>query len=95
MPDTKKHPTSIERPASFSVYRDILHVEGQGHIRDVPWVVNRIKNGVNAELIEKIRKLTTKSQRDELKKGLLSICWSGTFKRRADNQLIAHSGLCV
>ncbi len=49
---------------------------------------------MNAELIEKIRKLTTKSQRDELKKGLLSICWSGTFKRRADNQLIAHSGLC-
>jgi len=94
MPDTQKHPTSVERPASFSVYRDILHVEGQGHIRDVPWVVNRIKNGVNAELIEKIRKLTTKSQRDELKKGLLSICWSGTFKRRADNQLIAHSGLC-
>lgn len=76
----------------FSVFKDIHNVE-QGHVKDVPWVVERIRSGASAQLIKRIRALEKKSERDELKKGLLSICWSGTFRKRADNQLIQHSGL--
>ena len=76
----------------FSVYRNVSEVE-QGHTRSVPWVVDRVRGGASKELIERIRELAVKSERDELKKGLTSICWSGTFKRRADNMLIQHSGL--
>ena len=76
----------------FSVFKDIHDTE-QGHIKDVPWVVNRIRSQVSAPLIARIRSLPDKSDRDALKKGLLSICWSGTFRRRADNQIIQHSGL--
>lgn len=79
----------------FSVFKDIEQVE-QGHVKDVAWVVDRIKNGASADLIRRIRGLPDKKERDGLKKGLLSICWSGIFRRRADHHLTEHSGLvCI
>lgn len=76
----------------FSVYRNINEV-AQSHTRTVPWVVERIRKGASAELVERIRQEPDKKSRNELKKQLLSICWSGTFKKRQDNLLINHSGL--
>jgi hypothetical protein len=79
----------------FSVYTNINEVE-QGHVKDVQWVVDRIRKGAANDLVKRIRNLSEKAERDLLKKGLLSICWSGTFRRRADNHLIDHSGLvCI
>jgi hypothetical protein len=79
----------------FSVFKDINETE-QGHVKDVAWVVDRIRKGASADLITRIRKEGDKKQRDILKKGLLSICWSGTFRRRADNHITQHSGLvCI
>jgi hypothetical protein len=86
---------TLDTSMNFSVFRDINEVE-QGHVKDVAWVVDRIRNGASADLIQRIRALTDKKQRDILKKGLMSICWSGTFRRRADQHLIDHSGLvCI
>ena len=79
----------------FSVFKDLLQTE-QGHVKDVQWVVDRIRKGEAADLIKRIRSKAEKKDRDQLKKGLLSICWSGTFRRRADNHIIDHSGLvCI
>ena len=61
--------------------------------RDVEFVFDRIKNGKYAELVDQIRKEDDKSTRNELKKGLPAICFSGQFKKRADDAIIEHSGL--
>lgn len=61
--------------------------------REVSMVFDRIKNGKYADLIKQIRREKDKSQRNELKKGLPAICFSGTFQKRADDAIIEHSGL--
>jgi hypothetical protein len=81
-------------PERFSVFRNIGHTK-QGHVKTMPWVVERIRQGANADLIEKIRALPVKADRDELKKGLTSICFSGIFRRREDKSLVEHSGYMV
>lgn len=81
-------------PGSFSVFRNIGHTK-QGHVKTMPWVVERIKQGANAELVEKIRAIPDKAGRDELKKGLTSICFSGVFRKREDKSLVEHSGYMV
>jgi hypothetical protein len=91
-PAFQKWDAKTDNMEEFSVYRNIKEVD-QSHTRTVPWVVERIKRGANAELVERIRQEPDKSKRNNLKRGLLSICWSGTFKKRQDNLLIKHSGL--
>jgi hypothetical protein len=44
-------------------------------------------------LVKKIRLEKNKSERNELKKQLPAICFSGQFTKRADNSLSQHSGL--
>jgi hypothetical protein len=61
--------------------------------KDVEFVFNRIKEGKYADLISKIRSEENKTERNELKKGLPAICFSGRFKKRADDAIIEHSGL--
>lgn len=61
--------------------------------RDIDFVLTRIKDGKYAELINSIRKEDDKTHRNELKKGLPAICFSGTFKKRADEAIIDHSGI--
>ena len=66
------------------------------YYRDVSVVVERIKKGTSKALIERIRPITEKHQRDVLKAQLPSICFSGTFSQRNNKSLIEHSGLiCV
>lgn len=62
-------------------------------IRDVDFILNRIKNGNSKDLINQIRKETNKDLRNKLKNNLPSICFSGIFKNRAINGLLEHSGL--
>lgn len=59
---------------------------------DLDFVLKRIKNGHQKDLIERIRPLKTKEERNLLKKGLNAICFSGTFSYRNAKSLIAHSG---
>lgn len=63
--------------------------------RDVRLILDRIKNGAPAtkELIKKIRAEKRKPERQELKKQLPAICFSGTFNKRTDASLLSHSGL--
>ena len=63
--------------------------------RDVHIILDRIKDGVGAtkELVKKIRLEKRKPERQELKKQLPAICFSGTFNKRTDASLLEHSGL--
>jgi len=61
--------------------------------RDVMKVLDRIKDGKSKELVKGIRKESKKSERNELKKQLPAICFSGTFFKRNDESITEHSGL--
>ena len=61
--------------------------------RDVLLVLDRIKDGSAKDLVNKIRLEKRKPERNELKKSLPAICFSGTFNKRQDGALIEHSGL--
>jgi hypothetical protein len=62
-------------------------------VREDTIILDRIKEGKSKELIKKIRKENNKTERNEMKKELPSICFSGTFKKRGDQYLEQHSGL--
>jgi hypothetical protein len=61
--------------------------------RDVHKILERIKDGSSKELVKSIRNEKDKAVRNELKKQLPAICFSGTFNKRSDSALIEHSGL--
>tara|TARA_R100001594_G_scaffold11802_5_gene26467 strand:- start:9811 stop:12228 length:2418 start_codon:yes stop_codon:yes gene_type:complete len=61
--------------------------------REVGVVLNRIKEGASKDLVKKIRLEKDKSHRNEIKKDLPAICFSGTFNKRSDNSIIEHSGI--
>lgn len=62
--------------------------------RDVDIILKRIQKGTSSrELVKAIRKEGDKSHRNELKKELPSICWSGEFNKRSDVSLVSHSGI--
>jgi len=62
--------------------------------REVDIILKRIQNGsTSKELVKAIRKEDDKGHRNELKKELPSICWSGEFNKRSDVSLVSHSGV--
>jgi hypothetical protein len=61
--------------------------------RPVDKILERIKNGATKELVKKIRLEKSKSERNEMKKNLPAICFSGTFNKRLDSSILEHSGL--
>ena len=64
--------------------------------RDLDSILERIKEGKSKELIKQIRSEKNKDVRQELKKNLPAICFSGTFNKRNDDSLIEHSGfICL
>ena len=64
--------------------------------RDLNSILERIKEGKSKELIKQIRSEKNKEVRQELKKNLPAICFSGTFNKRNDDSLIEHSGfICL
>lgn len=63
---------------------------------DIQDIFARIKRGNNRSLITRIRAETDKAERDKLKKQLLWILFSGKFRARLNDQMIAHSGyICL
>lgn len=62
-------------------------------IKDVAYVLDRIKNGKSRETVDAIRFELDKEKRNDLKQNLPSICFSGTFSKRSAAGLKQHSGL--
>lgn len=61
--------------------------------KDVEHILSRIKDGASKELVRRIREEEDKDARNELKKKLPAICFSGTFTKRNAQSLVKHSGL--
>lgn len=73
-----------------------MNSHGTPEYFEIDEVLGRIKRGVNKSLIDQIRKESYKPRRDELKKKLLWICFSGKFSARLNESLIEHSGfICL
>ena len=77
---------------TVTIFKDIKNTDTPFHV-DVATIIDRIRDGKSKELVTQIRKEKNKAERNELKKKLPSICFSGKFSKRADNSLLEHSGL--
>ena len=75
-----------------TIFQNIKETSTPFHI-SVAKILNRIKEGKSKDVVKKIRAEKEKAQRNEVKKLLPAICFSGTFTKRADIALVEHSGL--
>ena len=76
----------------ITIFQNIKDTSTPFH-RDVRVILDRIKEGATKELVKKIRLEKRKPERNELKKSLPAICFSGVFTKRADSSIVEHSGL--
>jgi len=77
---------------NVTIFKNIKETATPFH-REVSVVLQRIKDGASKELVKGIRQEKDKSARNELKKMLPAICFSGIFTKRNDNSITEHSGL--
>jgi hypothetical protein len=61
--------------------------------RDASLVLDRIRDGASKDIVKKIRLEKNKTERNEIKKSLPAICFSGLFNKRSDSSITEHSGL--
>ncbi len=76
----------------ITIFKNISSV-GTPFYRDVSVIFERIRVGTDLALINSIRMEPDKGKRNELKKSLVSICFSGRFTQRSLSGLVKHSGL--
>lgn len=79
-------------PYEITIFKSI-HATAAPFFKDVTVALERIRSGKDLELINQIRLEPDKAKRNDLKKNLPSICFSGKFRQRSDSNLIKHSGL--
>lgn len=64
--------------------------------RGIDVILDRIKNGNSKDIIDAARKEPDKEKRNEIKKALPAILFSGRFAKRLDTAIIEHSGfICL
>lgn len=78
--------------STVTLFRNIVDTATPFH-RPVDVVLQRIKEGATKDLVKRIRAERNKTERNELKKGLPAICFSGIFNKRNDKSLVQHSGI--
>lgn len=79
----------------ITIYKNI-HDTNTGFKKSIIESLERIKTGASKDLLDSIRKEKDKKKRNDLKRSLPSICFSGEFKNRSDIGLIKHSGfICL
>ena len=79
-------------PQVVTIFKNIKETETPFH-KDVKYILQRIKEGKSSELCKKISSEKNKTLRNDLKKQLPAICFSGKFTKRSDSSLAEHSGL--
>ncbi len=81
--------------SDITIFKNIKETDAPFH-RPIGHLIERIKNGASKDLVKRIRKETRKAERNELKKELPAICFSGRFTKRNDNSIQEHSGfICL
>ena len=79
-------------PQVVTIFKNIRETETP-FFKDVTYILQRIKEGKSSELCKKIRSEKNKTYRNDLKKQLPAICFSGKFNKRSDSSIVEHSGL--
>ena len=69
-------------PQVVTIFQNIRETETP-FFKDVTYILQRIKEGKNQELVKKIRQEKNKTKRNDLKKNLPAICFSGQFNKRS------------
>ena len=78
-----------------TIFKNIRETETP-FFKSIDFILNRIKEGSSASLVKRIRKEKDKAHRNDLKRQLPAICFSGEFNKRADSSLVNHSGyICL
>lgn len=81
--------------SDITIFKNIKETDAPFH-RPIGHIIERIKNGASKDLVKRIRKEQRKAERNELKKQLPAICFSGRFTKRNDNSIQEHSGfICL
>ena len=75
-----------------TIFKNIRETATPFH-KDVLVILDRIKEGASKEIVKEIRTQKNKTERNEIKKTLPAICFSGKFNKRSDSSIIEHSGL--
>lgn len=75
-----------------TIFQNIKETSTPFH-RNIGLILERIKSGSSKDLVKKIRAEKRKPERQELKKQLPAICFSGIFTKRSDTSITQHSGL--
>lgn len=75
-----------------TIFKNIKEVNTPFH-KEIGFVLERIKTGASKNRIKDIRKCKDKAKRQELKKELPAICFSGKFNKRNSESIEEHSGL--
>ncbi|QDP48510.1 MAG: putative virulence protein [Prokaryotic dsDNA virus sp.] len=78
--------------SKVTIFKNIKETETP-FVRDITEILDRIKDGATKNLVKTIRVTKDKAERNELKKRLPAICFSGVFTKRNDNALKEHSGI--
>lgn len=74
-----------------SIYRNIYDKTSR-HTLSISSALERIRSGKSRDLVISIRNEQDRDRKNNLKSGLPSVCFSGTFSERYDDKLIEHSG---
>ena len=78
-----------------TIFKNIKEVNTPFH-KEIGFVLERIKTGASKDRIKDIRKCKDKAKRQELKKELPAICFSGKFNKRNSESIEEHSGfICL
>ena len=70
-----------------TIFKDIKDTS-QPFYRDVKLVLKRIEDGSSKDLVKEIRKTKDKEVRNNLKKRLPAICFSGQFNKRNERKSV-------
>ncbi len=76
----------------ITIFKNIKETDTPFH-RPIGHILKRIKNGATKELVKQIRSEKRKTERNELKKMLPAICFSGIFNKRNDSSIQEHTGI--
>lgn len=77
----------------ITCYKSLFNPKAGDFQIPVEKAFSRIKNGSSKILLEKIRSVETKDEKNKLKQQLPCYLFAGTFSARNDNSIVEHSGL--
>ena len=77
-----------------TIFKNIFDKENPQY-RSIDFVLSLIRDGKSKEKVHQLRQEDDKATRERIKRGLISICFSGQFKKRFDNEIIKHSGFAI